>query len=126
MNGSTQLARVSLDRALRQALERLVSALGAEFGDELISLWLYGSRARGEPPQLDSDIDLLMVTRRGNDDDWRRAYRILYDVAVQERVSPVYFSLKVVDPDWVKERRAIRSFFIQEVDRDKLVLAGQR
>jgi hypothetical protein len=38
--------------------------------------------------------------------------------------SPVYFSLRVFDIDWLRGRRRIDSFFIQEVDRNKLVLAG--
>ncbi len=35
------------------------------------------------------------------------------------------FSLQVFDEDWLAGRRAIESFFIREVDRDKVVLAGQ-
>jgi predicted nucleotidyltransferase len=125
VDGLTELSTVPLDHRLRRTLEHLVDVLRAEFGDDLVSLWLYGSRARREEPRPDSDIDLLMVTKRGSDDDWRRAYRILYAVASEEGVSPVCFSLKVVDSDWVYERRAIKSFFIQEVDRDKVVLAGE-
>lgn len=35
-----------------------------------------------------------------------------------------YYSMRVFDTDWLRERRRIRSFFIQEVDRDKIVLYG--
>jgi len=38
--------------------------------------------------------------------------------------SPVYYSLRIYDADWLSERRRIRSFFLQEVDRDKRVLFG--
>ena len=41
-----------------------------------------------------------------------------------ERDSPVYYSVQVRDADWLADRRQIRSFFVQEVDRDKIVLAG--
>lgn len=126
MDDSIVLAKLPLEASLRRALEHLVEALRAEFADELVAVWLYGSRARGEAPRPGSDIDLLVLTERGSDDDWRRAYGILYDVAADQHVSPVYFSLKLVDPGWVQERREIRSFFIQEVDRDKVVLAGER
>jgi len=37
---------------------------------------------------------------------------------------PSFFSVQVHDPAWLEQRREIRSFFIQEVDRDKVVLAG--
>jgi hypothetical protein len=33
------------------------------------------------------------------------------------------FSVHVGTPEWLEQRRAIRSFFIAEVDRDKVVLA---
>lgn len=33
-------------------------------------------------------------------------------------------SLVVWDPEWLAHRRDIRSFFVQEVDRDKIVLHG--
>jgi predicted nucleotidyltransferase len=120
-----ELDRASLDEPRRRALESLTDELCKELGEDLVSLWLYGSRARGEEPKPESDIDLLLVTRRG-DGDWQRAYRVLYEVADRERISPVEFSLKLVDPDWLQERRAIDSFFVRELERDKLVLAGQR
>jgi hypothetical protein len=34
------------------------------------------------------------------------------------------FSVHIQTPQWLKGRRAIRSFFIGEVDRDKVVLHG--
>ncbi len=33
--------------------------------------------------------------------------------------------LGVFDDEWLAGRRAIQSFFMQEVDRDKVVLAGR-
>jgi hypothetical protein len=35
------------------------------------------------------------------------------------------FSMHVQTPEWVRQRREIRSFFIAELDRDKIVLSGQ-
>jgi predicted nucleotidyltransferase len=125
MSDMPDLSRASLDPARRRVVESLVAGLSAELGPRLVAVWLYGSRARGEPPHAESDVDLLIVTRDGSDDDWRRAYRILYGLAEREGISPVGFSLKLVDPQWIDERRAIESFFLQEVDRDKLVLAGR-
>lgn len=40
--------------------------------------------------------------------------------------SPVYYSLRIFDTEWLRDRREIRSFFTQEVDRDKIVLWGER
>jgi len=119
-----ELDRASLDPPSRRVLEGLTAGLRAKLGEDLVGLWLYGSSARGEARHPESDVDLLLITRRG-DADWPRAYHVLYEVSDREGVSPVRFSLKLVDPGWVAERRAIESFFIREVDRDKLVLAGE-
>jgi predicted nucleotidyltransferase len=125
MRRVADLSSASLSSSHRRVVESLLADLRVEFGADLLAVWLYGSRARGEPPHPESDVDLLVVTRDGSDGDWRRAYRILYGLAERAGTSPVDFSLKVVSQAWIDDRRAIESFFIQEVDRDKLVLAGQ-
>ena len=104
-------------------MESLVRRLGDELGDDLVAVWLYGSRARGEPRKPESDVDLLIIARGGHR-HWSRAFRALTEIADAEGASPAFFSIKVFEPDWVEERRRIESFFIQEVDRDKVVLAG--
>ena len=35
------------------------------------------------------------------------------------------FSIHINTPAWLEQRRRVRSFFIAEVDRDKIVLSGQ-
>jgi predicted nucleotidyltransferase len=47
---------------LRADLDRYVSLLGERFGDDLLSVVLFGSRARGET-RPESDVDLLVVVR---------------------------------------------------------------
>ncbi len=105
-------------------LERLVALLEAEFGDDLRAVWLYGSRARGDTPSEDSDVDLLVVSRRSSGDDHLRAIELVSEAASGEGENASRFSLKLYSPERVAERRAIRSFFMQEVDRDKIVLSG--
>lgn len=119
------LADAALSQAERRALDRLVRLLGEEFGGDLHGVWLYGSRARGEWTHEESDIDVLVVARpRGPDDDLR-VLRLRDQAAEAEGVGPDWLSVKLYEPDRVAQRREIRSFFMQEVDRDKIVLAGQ-
>jgi len=119
------LAEASLSDAEHRVLERLGPALEAEFGSRLRSVWLYGSRARGEKPHPESDVDLLVVLDRSSMDDDHRVYDIVWSAAEKVGVSPVLFSTLVYDVDRIAQRREIRSFFIQEVDRDKIVLFGE-
>jgi predicted nucleotidyltransferase len=55
-------ALADVDATTRGYLERLLEVLHARLGDGLVSLILYGSRARGTH-RADSDIDVLVVVR---------------------------------------------------------------
>lgn len=108
----------------RELLERFVPALERELGEELRAVWLYGSAARGEVRHEESDVDLLVIV-----DDTERAEPIVEDLreaAGGENGWPSFLSVHVDDPAWVADRRSIEAFFIAEVDRDKVVLAGER
>jgi predicted nucleotidyltransferase len=121
----TSLATASLSSTERRVLERFVRLLDAEFGRDLRAVWLYGSRARGERPGPDSDVDLLVVATRGEMKDDLRVIELLMDAAEDEGANPAVFSAKLFDPERIADRRNIRSFFMQEVDRDKVVLFGE-
>lgn len=103
-------------------------------GADLLAVWLYGSRARREAdpeetdPDLRSDVDMLAIVAPSLDAaklGWD-AHELVEGEADAAGDSPVYYSLRVFDTDWLRDRRRIRSFFIQEVDRDKIVLWGAR
>ncbi len=118
------LADASLSATERRVVERLVERLREELGSDLHAVWLYGSRARGETPHPESDIDLMVIADGNAWDNGMRAIELTEEVASAEGVSPVWYSTNVVDREWLRGRREIRSFFIQEVDRDKIVLYG--
>lgn len=105
-------------------MRRFLAMLGDELGDELRAVWLYGSRARGEKTHPDSDVDLLVIADGGRERHGRAAMDLSFEAAIAESENPFAYSVHVHDPDWLSSRREIDSFFIQEVDRDKLVLAG--
>jgi predicted nucleotidyltransferase len=116
----------------RRVVARLLGWLRAQLGDDLLAVWLFGSRARGEAdlgetdPDRRSDVDLMVVVGPGVDASrlkWDLAPR-LEKIADEEGESPVWFSILIYDSERLRERRRIRSFFLQEVDRDKLVLVG--
>jgi predicted nucleotidyltransferase len=118
------LGKTSLRPEELRALERFVELLRAEFGDDLRSVWLYGSRARGEPPKDESDVDVIVITP-GGWSDLNRVMKLMDQAADAEGAKSAFFSTFVYTPEHIAQRREIRSFFIQEVDRDKIVLAGE-
>jgi predicted nucleotidyltransferase len=122
--GMPVLDEAALSDVERRALDRIVGALRGRLGDDLVAIWLYGSRARGES-HPESDLDLLVVVQDGN---WRREHEVMdvvWDAAEEVGASSAYFSVIVGTPEWIEGRRQIRSFFLQEVDRDKIVLYGE-
>lgn len=118
------LAPASLTPAERRVVERVVERLHEELGPALHAIWLFGSRARGETPHPESDVDLMVLA---DGSPWQiglMATELAHEIAPTEGVSPVWYSFSVRTLEWLRGRREIRSFFIAEVDRDKLVLYG--
>lgn len=128
------LSAAALARRERDVVERLVVALRHELADDLRAIWIYGSRARGDAnphetdPDRRSDVDLMAIVDPSRDahEATRWALPMVEEQADAVGDSPVYYSLRVFDTNWLRERREIRSFFVQEVDRDKVVLYGER
>jgi predicted nucleotidyltransferase len=119
-----RLAGATLSDAELRTVQRFVPMLCDELGDDLQAVWLYGSRARGETPHEDSDVDLLVIADGGHERYEQAALDLSAEAATAEGESPFSYSVHVYDPNWLQGRREIHSFFIQEVDRDKIVLAG--
>ncbi len=118
-----RLNAAQLTESERRVVERFASRLDDELGDDLRGLWLYGSRARGTA-HPESDVDLLVIADGGRDRYGRTSGDLSEEAAIAEDESPFNYSVHVHDPEWLQGRRAIESFFIQEVDRDKIVLIG--
>jgi predicted nucleotidyltransferase len=118
------LATASLTPAERRVVECVVERLREELGPALHAIWLFGSRARGETPHPESDIDLMVFADGSRWEIGQTAIELAHEIAPAEGVSPVWYSFSVRTPEWLRGRREIRSFFIAEVDRDKLVLYG--
>jgi len=126
------LSGAAVNDTERRVVERIVARLRDELGDDLLAVWLYGSRARGEadPTETDldrrSDIDMMAIVDSRRDVGafkWDFTPKLIEAVEA-EGDSPPFYSLRIYDAEWLRNRRRIRSFFFQEVDRDKLILAG--
>jgi len=126
------LAAAALNETERRAVARIVALLEEGLGEDLLAVWLYGSRARGEADPNEthydrrSDIDMIAIVDARRDVrafDWDFMPKLI-DAVDAEGDSPPYYSLRFYDADYLRDRRRIRSFFFQEVDRDKIVLAG--
>lgn len=60
------LARAYLTPHEQAVLAEFLSRLRERFGDRIAHVWLFGSKARGDSDE-ESDVDLLIVAREGDD-----------------------------------------------------------
>jgi predicted nucleotidyltransferase len=122
----TSLADASLIPDEQALLERFVVELQLRLQDEVHAVWLFGSRARGEEPTPESDVDVLVLVKDASWDG-RMGVRKVLDTAARElgvEALTWSFSVHVHTPEWLMQRREIESFFIAEVDHDKIALCG--
>src|SRR5680860_198710 len=71
------VADASLSTDERRLLERFVAELLDSLGKDLWAVWLFGSRARGEPVGAESDIDLLVLAADASWDSKERIHGAL-------------------------------------------------
>jgi predicted nucleotidyltransferase len=121
----TVLVETSLTGDERTLVERFAEELRVRLRDELHALWLFGSRARSESPSEESDVDLLVLVDDASWDGRMGVRQVLDDAARELGLDALAwsFSVHVHTPDWLAQRREIRSFFVAELDRDKVVLS---
>ena len=106
------------DREVRQVILRMVERIVEEYQPKRIIL--FGSYAYGEPTE-DSDIDLLIIkdTNKRPIDRWMEVKRLLRDTTRSLPVSPLVYT-----EEEIKERNAIKDFFIEEIFEKGEVLYG--
>lgn len=122
------LDQATLTTAERTVLEAFVVSLRERLGDELHAVWLFGSRARGETVGELSDVDLLVIADGASWDGAGVVHDVLQEAAEAVSLPELVwtFSPHVHDPAWLEGRRAIKSFFIAEVERDRIDLTPLR
>lgn len=118
------LADASLSAVERRSLLALVDALVADLGERLVAVWLYGSRARGERPGPESDVDVLVLLDELRPGDRDQVARVAWSAVEAAGGGPAFFVPKTRDVAWLGQRRAIDAFFVRELERDRIVLAG--
>ncbi|HLM85184.1 MAG TPA: nucleotidyltransferase domain-containing protein [Solirubrobacteraceae bacterium] len=123
----TTLAQASLSADERALLTRFAAELSRENEVESRAIWLFGSRARGEQPKEYSDVDVLVLVEDASWEGKMRVHDALQAAAhaLGLQALTLSFSIHINTPAWLEQRRRIRSFFIAEVDRDKIVLSGE-
>ncbi|MCM8779119.1 MAG: nucleotidyltransferase domain-containing protein [Candidatus Omnitrophica bacterium] len=108
----------TLNRKERIALEDFRKRIERQLRGKVISIKLFGSKARGDF-RKDSDLDVLVVLK-GNEHNLRdRIYDIVTEVLLEY---DVYISVKVYFEDEFKYLNSLPTIFMQLVNRDGIPL----
>jgi predicted nucleotidyltransferase len=69
-----------LNEIEKKAIEELIEKLKLIYGDNLVKVILYGSKARGDSTE-DSDIDIMVVLK--NFDKWENEFNKIFDIVYE-------------------------------------------
>jgi len=69
-----------LNEIEKKAIEELIEKLKLIYGDNLVKVILYGSKARGDSTE-DSDIDIMVVLK--NFDKWEDEFNKIFDIVYE-------------------------------------------
>ena len=95
----------------QKAVERFAATLRERWGSEILEIHLFGSKARGDAGP-ESDVDLLIVTERG---DWKlkdEIGRVATSILLSEGI---YLSIKVLGRTLYRRFVALDAPFIKNV-----------
>lgn len=105
----------------RRAVEHFLLAARRHFGDRLLRVVLYGSKARGDS-HSESDLDLLVVLRGHGGVDWRDARAASFLAADVGLETCVDVAAKCVSSEHFDREAAAPAGFARRVSREGVTL----
>ena len=109
---------MKLTKKERGVIEEFKRRVEGQFPGELVSMLVFGSKARGDATE-ESDIDVIVISRS---DDKKLAKDIRYTGYDLEIEHGVILSTQVYSEKHINYLRNIPTQFIQNVDREAVVI----
>lgn len=109
---------MNLEKHETEALKRFKEIITEQFGSEIVSIQLFGSKARGDAHPK-SNIDILVITRN---DDWRlkeKVEKVATEILLD---SGVYLSVKVLGQPLQQRLLYVGSSFIRNIQSEGIAI----
>ena len=101
-----------------EAVKEFCTAVKKTLGHELVSLRLFGSKARGRASR-DSDIDVAVVVRQRNSRVWDQVMDIAFSTNLKWQV---YISPRVIESRALRDPKWRETGFVQNLEREGIPL----
>jgi predicted nucleotidyltransferase len=112
---------IQLTASERTALETFIARLRQRYGDDLLHVVLFGSKARGDFDD-ESDLDLLIVVRIPDSDFWPN-WRHISDLAWEvELAHDVVLTTIIRTPAEFRQMQRDRLLLYQNIEKDGMTL----
>ncbi len=110
----------NLTQIEKKAIKDIQKILPKKYGDNLILLKLFGSKARGDSQHY-SDIDVLAVVEK---DSWQAAERMSDDIfdIIEKYNYELLISLIVLDHQEFDLEKRVRTCFYENIEREGIDL----
>jgi predicted nucleotidyltransferase len=114
-------SRPTLPQAVGAALQRFRTLLERRFGDRLLELVLFGSRARSQAGE-DSDTDVLVVVRGLTEAERAEVFGLAYDADAAALHPDDWAGLSVLaySDEQVADLRSRERLLLRNIDREGL------
>lgn len=109
-----------LDTRTEQTIEKFTHEIQTLYGDDLISLILYGSAAGADFVPDRSDLNFLVVLKQVTLDALRKAMPLIRDWHRQKIATPLF-----VDPEFLKSSRDVFPIEFLDMQEQHRLLAGK-
>lgn len=102
----------------KEALMLFKEQLNEELPEQVKSIRLFGSKARGDATE-ESDVDVLVVVKQHEKESWDKVIQLASGIITE---TGVVISPKVFSEERIHERRRRRNVFMQMVDKESIPL----
>jgi len=110
------MQKLTIPKIEEEAIRNFSRQIYRELGGSVVSISLFGSKARGDY-RKNSDTDILVVLKNPNEDQINYIYGVVMDLVGKYKI---YLSVKIFSEKEFEHYKSIRTMFINNVLRDRI------
>lgn len=111
------LRKIKIPAAEKKIVKDFKNQLVFKFGEEVLSVRLFGSRVRGDH-RKGSDIDILVVLKNPTEEQISYIYGLAMDLTYE---NDIYVSVKIFSESEFNYYKSIPTLFIQNVLKEGVI-----